>query len=565
MLVTPPVSYPGVYIQEVPSDVRTIIGVETSTTAFIGRTLCGPIDEPTVVNNFGDFDRIFGGLWLKSSLSYAVKDFFLNDGIKAIIVRVFNRQADDDEGKAQIKVGDLELEAKDPGVWGNNLKVRVTYLATDEEVDDANSNDGKIARDVARRFVPAGSAEDLVKDFAKALFTLEIIEIAEDGTETLETIRDVTIDQGPRQIRQVLEKESELVRVVGKLNDPPPDVERPPAHPDISDKKQFKSVWEDPAAHTAAAPNSGNDGKAPDDELILGDQAKKEGMYALEKADIFNLLCLPPYDGNDVNDMADVGGSVWGEAAAYCQKKRAMLLVDPPKAWQKDEATKGVPLPGLGAHTNAALYFPYIRKPNLKRDNQVEAFAPCGAVAGVIARTDRTRGVWKAPAGIEATLTTVQDLAVNMTDAENGELNPLAINCLRKIAPVGNVVWGARTTAGNDRLANQWKYLPVRRTALYIEESLVRNVQWAVFEPNDEPLWAQLRLNIGVFMHGLFRQGAFQGQTPRDAYLVQCDSKTTPQADIDRGIVNIIVGFAPLKPAEFVIIYIKQLAGQLTV
>jgi len=202
---------------------------------------------------------------------------------------------------------------------------------------------------------------------------------------------------------------------------------------------------------------------------------------------------------------------------------------------------------------------------NPLRDNQVEAFGPCGAIAGIYARTDATRGVWKAPAGIEATLRGVVGLTVPLTDAENGELKPLGINCLRQMPAAGNVVWGAPTIVGDDRLASQWKYIPVRRTALFIEESLYRSTQWAVFEPNDEPLWSQLRLNIGVFMHGLFRQGAFQGQSPKEAYSVKCDRTTTTQADIDRGIVNIIVGFAPLKPAEFVILYIQQLAGQLAV
>jgi hypothetical protein len=184
-------------------------------------------------------------------------------------------------------------------------------------------------------------------------------------------------------------------------------------------------------------------------------------------------------------------------------------------------------------------------------------------VAGIMARTDTTRGVWKAPAGLEATIRGVHSLIVPLTDAENGELNPLGVNCLRTMPAVGHIVWGARTRKGDDRLADQWKYLPVRRTALYIEESLYRGTQWAVFEPNDEPLWSQLRLNIGVFMHGLFRQGAFQGQSPKEAYFVKCDSTTTTQADIDRGIVNIVVGFAPLKPAEFVVIYIQQITGDL--
>ncbi|HLN45805.1 MAG TPA: phage tail sheath C-terminal domain-containing protein, partial [Candidatus Sulfotelmatobacter sp.] len=178
------------------------------------------------------------------------------------------------------------------------------------------------------------------------------------------------------------------------------------------------------------------------------------------------------------------------------------------------------------------------------------------------ARTDAKRGVWKAPAGTEATLVGVQELSVHLSDAENNELNPLGINCLRTMPTIGSVIWGARTLQGDDRLASEWKYIPIRRMALFIEESLYRGTQWVVFEPNDEFLWSQIRLNIGVFMHNLFRQGAFQGNTPQRAYFVKCDSETTTQKDIDSRIVNIIVGFAPLKPAEFVIIEIQQIAGQ---
>jgi Bacteriophage tail sheath protein len=194
-------------------------------------------------------------------------------------------------------------------------------------------------------------------------------------------------------------------------------------------------------------------------------------------------------------------------------------------------------------------------------NNAIADFVPCGAVAGIFARTDAQRGVWKAPAGTEATLNNVPQLGLPMTDLENGLLNPLGINCLRTLPAAGRVVWGARTLQGDDRLASQWKYVPIRRTALYIEESLYRGTQWVVFEPNDEPLWAQIRLNIGAFMQTLFRQGAFQGATPKDAYLVKCDRETTTPTDQNNGIVNIVVGFAPLKPAEFVIIKIQQLAG----
>jgi phage tail sheath protein FI len=238
-------------------------------------------------------------------------------------------------------------------------------------------------------------------------------------------------------------------------------------------------------------------------------------------------------------------------------------LIDSPCTWRsKENAKTNLSSEIAVADKNAALFFPRLRQPNPLRDGQLEEFAPSGAVAGVMARTDSERGVWKAPAGLEATLRGVPALSVALTDAENGELNPLGINCLRTLPAAGRVVWGARTTRGDDRLADEWKYVPVRRTALFIEETLYRALHWVVFEPNDEPLWAQIRLNVGAFMHGLFRQGAFQGTTPRDAYLVKCDRETTIQTDIDQGVVNIVVGFAPLKPAEFVIIRLQQLAGQ---
>jgi phage tail sheath protein FI len=170
--------------------------------------------------------------------------------------------------------------------------------------------------------------------------------------------------------------------------------------------------------------------------------------------------------------------------------------------------------------------------------------------------------VWKAPAGTDAGLSGVQALKAKLTDGQNGLVNPLGVNALRTFLGPGTVVWGSRTLAGADSLASEWKYIPVRRTALFLEESLYRGTQWVVFEPNDEPLWAQIRLNVGAFMNQLFRQGAFAGTTPREAYFVKCDSETTTQDDVNLGIVNIAVGFAPLKPAEFVVIRIQQLAGQ---
>jgi hypothetical protein len=316
-------------------------------------------------------------------------------------------------------------------------------------------------------------------------------------------------------------------------------------------------------------PVAGVDGtQLPKTNELIGSELDRTGIYALETVDLFNLLSIPDATraaaGNPAaHDSAVDANSVYDAALAYCTRRRAFLLIDPPPevasvAAAVDWISGGLTTKGA----NAAAYFPRLRLADPLDNFQSRLFAPAGVIAGVLARTDAARGVWKAPAGTEATLAGVRQPAYQLTDAENGVLNPLGLNCIRTFPVHGTVSWGARTREGADADGSQWKYVPVRRLALMIEESVYRGTQWAVFEPNDERLWGQLRLNLTSFMHGLFRQGAFQGASPRDAYLVKCDSETTTQDDIDRGIVNVVVGFAPLKPAEFVIIRIQQLAGQ---
>ncbi|MGE3977727.1 MAG: phage tail sheath family protein [Nitrospira sp.] len=525
-------TYPGVYIEEIPSGVRTITGVATSIAAFIGRARRGATDEPITINSFGDFERIFGGLWVGSDLGFAVRDFYLNGGGQAIIVRLYHPESGEGAKAAQAKLtaDSLGLEAANRGIWGNKLRARV----------DHNT-----------RPLQPGEAAD-------SLFNLTI----RDGeTGAIESFRNISITAGhPRQIDKVLLNESQLVRMTGNL---------PTARPAKSnDPAAGNDPWEDnqPATnYKVVTAGEASDGLAltkADDFTPAGAETNKKGLFALAKADLFNLLCIPPYLSS-----GDVEVTLVSDAAAYCEKRRAMLLVDSPSTW-KDKATAKSEFTAtpdkVGTRSkNAALFFPRLRQPNPLQDNQIEDFAPCGAVAGIFARTDAQRGVWKAPAGLEATLVGVPGLSVPLNDPENGELNPLGINCLRVMPPAGPLVWGARTLQGDDRFASEWKYVPVRRLALFIEESLYRGTQWVVFEPNDAPLWAQIRLNIGAFMHNLFRQGAFQGRTPQEAYFVKCDKETTTQSDINLGIVNIVVGFAPLKPAEFVIIKLQQMAGQI--
>ncbi len=529
-MVTP--TFPGVYIEEIPSGVRTITGVATSITAFIGRAQRGLTGDPVTINSFGDFERQFGGLGVDYPMSYAVRDFYLNGGQQAIIVRL-QKNAD------KSKNNDIKLEAASAGAWGDKM----TYTVDSKGITD----------DVAARY-----------NIAKAdLFNLTVYE--DPGKGRVERFLNMAIktDAGARRLDRVLETESNLVRVQ-KKNDGSPDlVATRPA--DSAPEEDPSDAKADPSKFKKFA--GGKDSAAlTSDTDIVGDPDQKTGMYALEKADLFNLMCIPP-DARDGDTLKEV----YRSAKKYCAERRAMLIVDSPSAWSANKDTAAATardgLDGLGLtgveSRNAALYFPRVMQSDPLREGQLDTFVPCGVIAGVMARTDTARGVWKAPAGLDAALNGIQGLQVNLNDNENGMLNPLGINCLRSFPIAGRVVWGSRTLRGADQLADEYKYIPVRRLALYIEESLYRGTKWVVFEPNDEPLWAQIRLNIGAFMHNLFRQGAFQGKTPQEAYFVKCDKETTTQNDINLGIVNIVVGFAPLKPAEFVIIKLQQMAGQI--
>ena len=766
MPVTP--TYPGVYIEEVPSGVRTITGVATSITAFVGYTQRGPTNKGDQIFSFGDYERKFGGLHKDSPVSYAVQQFFLNGGSEAWIVRVAEGAA---KASVSLKNGIagpdpavLTVTAKSEGVWGNLLRVEVDYDTgnpdslfnlTVTEIKDQNGTQTVARVEKHRnlsmsRFSPSfvvavvNAASELIEverpaaavvviqnekatstsgvlgaaDLAKldddhrrlaltldgnAPFEFDIFDqgalppatlndlgttikarvdgilgansinfsVASSrltltagtpngqgersmvrfanaglrnaagilklggsnggrevgGTAKIRPARsgtaggslasldltnpatlpatasvDVTIQaaglpaDGPHAIAlwgaaplppKPVSLEEIRGRVEAGLAGSPKAVLNKARVSLVDSALQVIAGGADPNARLqfagavaatlqmAAAPDNvaqyspgsgktsqaqvsglfGSDGAPPGPLALKGSRAAKTGIYALEDADLFNILCVP-------RDDADVG--LLSEALAYAAERRAFMILDFPssvdtmveaKQWLSSNATL--------RHKNAAIYFPRIHIADPLEQGRLRAFPTCGALAGLYARTDAARGVWKAPAGTEASLRGVQKLDYLLTDPENGVLNPLGINAIRTFPVYGTVAWGGRTLEGADALASEWKYVPVRRLALFLEESLFRGTKWVVFEPNDEPLWAQIRLNIGAFMQGLFRQGAFQGQTPREAYLVKCDKETTTQADINLGIVNILVGFAPLKPAEFVIIKIQQMAGQI--
>ena len=507
--MTVAISHPGVYIQEVPSGSRTVTGVATSITAFVGRAERGPVDDPVPIGSWADFERGFGGLWRESGLGYAVRDFYLNGGGRALVVRVGH-----DAVTASFDAGGVALEATGPGSWANAMVIRVVHPSAADAQQVADGQGAGIGPD--------------------DLFTLEIYPDGVDSAPA-ETFVNVSIADGPRRVDLILTG-SRLLRA--------------PTRP----------TGARPAAADYAVDTEGEDGDPPEQADYVGGAGddfatEKRGLYALEKADLFNLLCLPP-----PTPAGDLPPAVWADALSYCVDRRAFLLVDPPGATGVDQVAAWPGSVGLTgpATRNAAVYFPRVRRADPLRGGASADFAAGGAVAGVMARTDASRGVWKAPAGTDASLTGASGISVPLTDSENGSVNPLAVNCLRAFPVIGPVVWGARTLRGADALADEYKYVPVRRFALFLEETLYRGTQWVVFEPNDHPLWSQIRTSLGAFMQDLFRQGAFQGASPRDAYFVRCDEETTTQYDIDRGIVNIQVGFAPLKPAEFVVVSIQQ-------
>ncbi len=524
-------SYPGVYVEEVPSGVRTITGVPTSITAFVGRALRGPVDSdaasPVRIFSFAEYERIFGGLWNDSPTSFAVWHYFQNGGLEALIVRVHSKA-----GTGSATIGGSAFHAASRGAWASQLRVRID-TTIDASIAAAN---------------PAGT-----------LFNLHVKDL---GIGVSESHLNVSMKAGqPRFVSAVLRQNSVLLRGPTRSLATLPTASSAPA-------ASATDPFSDPTSTSFST--GASDGYAVSSRQITaaGLVASKRGIYALEKADLFNVLCIPPFSAT-----ADVDKTCWDAAIDYAVKRRAMVLVDPPyntSGWRSaaDVAAAFADASASASvatrNANAALFFPRLMVANPLKGNRLEAFAPCGAVAGLIARTDNARGVWKSPAGLDATLRGLQGLDVNLTDSENGIINKLGVNCLRNFPSAGFTVWGSRTLNGTDSQADpQWRYLAVRRMALFLEESLQRGTQWVVFEPNDEPLWAQIRLNVGAFMQTLFRQGAFLGQSAQDAYFVRCDTTTTTQTDIDNGLVNIVVGFAPLKPAEFVIIKLQQIAGSI--
>jgi len=547
--------HPGVYVQEVPSAVRPIEGVSTSTAAFIGVADKGPVPgtilptgrpaQPVLVTSFTEYTRRFGGFRQDSFLTYAAQAFFQNGGSSLYVVRVIpppSSPPSNNAVTATASVGALAISAASQGKWGNNIWVLVSP-----------SSDGD-AKNFKLQVMYGATANEALGN-------------------VVETYDNVTFSGSPNLLpgaanpasyaRQVVNRASEYIAITSDFTARPGDtnvnlLSSPPTPPpQLSNGNDGLTS----AVNFIGAPAS--------DSSVTG-----TGIFALDKISDVNLIAIPGQ--GDINTV--------NAGMTYCKNQRQLQdcffigdvgsISDVNQA-RTDNASPTVATiadartfatTGMGGQINkavgdyGAIYFPWVYASDpLGQGRNPKILLPAsGFMAGIYARTDNARGVFKAPAGTEAGVAGALAPFVTVSDTEQDQLNPILVNVIRSVPGSGLVVWGTRTT-GSD---SSWRYIPVRRMAIFLRVSIYNGIQWAVFEPNDEPLWASLRLNIRAFMLTQFRSGAFQGGTPDDAFFVKCDSSTTTQQDIDNGIVNILVGFAPLKPAEFVVLKLSQKVNQ---
>lgn len=516
--------HPGVYVSEVPSGVRPIEGAPTSTTIFVGETERGPLG-PTKIKSRTEYERLYGGYFrvrdeaspaeepTRVLMRYAVDGYYLNGGSTAYILRVM----DAPDGGAEAASRE-DVVASSPGLWGNFLSIA---------------------------FLAAGGSDS-------SRFRIAVVyESPETGERRLiETWDRLSVDPDDENYVVDMLARSAYIRWAEDAVPAAPTLDElgspPTTSPDESDIV-------DGAVALSGGTGGGGDLTAAEYGTLLADSLAGVDDAALLVAACDALLA----DSDDYLQFVD---QFVGFAEGRPRQDLFFIgdlpaegdAADPTAATTAAVTSKGT----LTASNFAGIYWPHLVVGDVVGigRNPTITVPPAGYVAGLFARIDGRRGVWKAPAGTEATLNGTIAVEHQLTDLHSDELNPDGINALRQIPGAGRVVWGARTMTP----ASEWRYVPVRRTAIFLRASIYNGIQWAVFEPNDEPLWATLRATIGGFMETQFRNGAFAGRTRDEAFFVKVDSETTTEIDQAAGVVNILVGFAPLRPAEFVVVKLSQ-------
>ena len=618
--------HPGVYVEELPSGSRPIEAVGTSTACFIGYTLKGPMEEPTLITSWNEYANLFGGLQttetavagaaapLGDTMGYSVYAFFQNGGSTAYIIRSAQTA---NAATGALGASLITFTAINNGDAGNDIVIQITENAGNYDVEVGTGTGGGFVADETYNGVTLTAGPNFIEtlingpsvivtvsvvdavaaaleftvaeteeisfnggiDGAAAatgslvsgtpLVTFTVVNEGTWGNDLVVTISEVAgvadytvaVGQGSGANFEALEEFEDISLTSTDANYLPNK---------INDISELVTVVVDdlPGLVTEVGTSNteeisfsgGNNGSAP----ALAEYTAI--FIGLLKFRDINMILLPGMYW----DMTDAGAkqAIINIGIAHCETiKNRMILVDPQPGDELDNGNEVKAL-SLPTQTYVASYYPWVLVSNSAYDVDLNPgaskkllAAPSGFAAGLWAKTDGRRGVWKAPAGVESALLGVAELEFKVEDSEQNYLNPLGVNAIRKIPGYGPVVWGSRTRATKSN--PEWRYVPVRRTAMFIEESLYNGIQWAVFEPNDHRLWASLRINMESFMNGLFRAGAFQGEKASDAYFVRCGlGDTMTQGDIDRGQVVAIIGFAPLKPAEFVIVRLQQIVGQ---
>lgn len=549
---------PGVFVQEESSGVKPIEGVGTSTACFLGAAPRGRPFYPTFVTSWSEYERLFGGLDKTADMPLAVYHFFLNGGKRAYIVRLLDPEAP--TAKAELPIeGEktVTIRAAGAGKWTEKMSVQVRLSPAGgnpyvpEPPEDPNADKKK------KREKPP-----------PPLFDFVVYDRDEDGKKIeREVLPRLGIkEDGERFYASLINRDSRFIRVeLPEVPKPPSDPNAPNAPnapaklPDFPEvkftlKEEKDDVTEKPVWRVEAPLEGGDDG---DPNQVFVVTTIKQGLASLNPIDDINMLVLP---GVFENTLVAAG-------IDYVTNRRDLIYIIDSKGDSRNRTSRTDQIELVKANlrgltpkdSHAALYFPWIEiaDPYSKISGATRFAPPSGAIAGLYARTDNRRGVWKAPAGTEASILGAVGLAVEVTDNDQEDLNPIGVNCLRQFPDAGIVCWGSRTIA--TRQDPEYRYVPIRRFAMFLAKSLYRGTQWVVFEPNDEPLWSAIRFNLNAFMLRQFRAGSLQGGKPEEAYFVKCDAENNPQASIDAGEVHITVGFAPLKPAEFVIIHLTQM------
>jgi len=522
--------HPGVYVRELSSGVRVIEGAATSTTIFVGETERGPL-EATRIKGIADYDRLFGGYLrvtasnpAKVTMRYSIDAFFANGGTSAYVARAIASTASPAErlwGPAGSPTH--RIVAATPGAWANAHLSAVLAPSTSTTAGQARIM--VFYRDLRK---PAGFRV-LVEDFDRLSL-------------------DVTADN---YVGAVLRR-SMFIRWDESFT--------PTAWPAAFDTTATRPTEvAQPAQVDTGALSAGSGGAV---SATSGDM--KSTLARLDGIDDASLLVYAA-DAYAQSQGSTSPTTQHAEVLAYVINRPKLDLFYIADLEGLHAATSVTAAASSTATSIASLtksdfmgwYWPHLKTsdPVGTGLNPTISIPPAGAIAGIFARTDRLRGVWKAPAGVEATLGSIVGIEHELLDAHQDDLNPLGVNVLRTIPAAGPVVWGARTTMPS----SEWRYVPVRRTAIFLRKSIYNGIQWAVFEPNSEDLWRSLRVTIGAFMETQFRNGAFAGSSSKDAYFVKCDAETTPESAQLQGIVNIVVGFAPLRPAEFVVLSLTQM------